>query len=265
MKRTSTNRSLNLRNSILWLICILFLLSSGGFFASLESSGVNVGSRVHASAPAWDTQSVLGAGESGCTNADFTPAGTSPEVIGGILIDSAVGDFNGDGKPDLAVANTTTNTVAILLGDGTGNFNQPGTSPESVGEVPFSVAVGDFNLDGKPDLATANAGEFNNVTILLGDGTGNFTQPMTSPEVVGVGIQPVSVAVGDFNLDGKPDLATANQSSNNVTILLGDGAATLRQPPRPKAWARIRSRWRWATSTSMASPTWRRRTLSPTM
>src|SRR5947208_3661241 len=99
-------------------------------------------------------------------------------------------------------------------------FNQPSGSPVAVGTNPESVAVGDFNHDGKPDLAVANFNS-NNVTILLGDGSGGFSQPSGSP--VAVGLAPFSVAVGDFNHDGKPDLAVANEGSNNVTIQLGDG------------------------------------------
>jgi hypothetical protein len=85
------------------------------------------------------------------------------------------------------------------------------------------VAVGDFNGDGKPDLAVAN---FNsaNVTILLGDGSGGF-----AASSVGAGDGPFSVAVGDFNGDGKPDLAVANRSSDNVTILLN--TCTANTPP----------------------------------
>ena len=81
--------------------------------------------------------------------------------------------------------------------------------------------MGDFNLDGKPDLAVANGGS-DNVTIRLGDGAGAF--PDATSATVGAGNIPQSVAVGDFNRDGKPDLAVANYGSNNVTIRLGDGA-----------------------------------------
>src|SRR5207253_1727606 len=106
-------------------------------------------------------------------------------------------------------------------------FSQPAGSPVGAGTRAQSVAIGDFNLDGKPDLAVANfPSSF--VTILLGNGSGGFTQPAGSP--VGAGGGPRSVAVGDFNLDGKPDLAVANYGSNNVTILLGNGNGGFTQP-----------------------------------
>jgi len=144
----------------------------------------------------------------------FGPA--SSPATGSFPMSVAVGDFNGDGKLDLAVANWDSGTVSILLGDGTGNFTL--ASSPAVGSYPESVAVGDFNGDGKLDLAVANGGS-NTVSILLGDGTGNFTLA-SSPAVGGY---PMSVAVGDFNGDGKLDLAVANELSNTVSILLGDG------------------------------------------
>ncbi|MGH9845544.1 MAG: PxKF domain-containing protein, partial [Blastocatellia bacterium] len=135
--------------------------------------------------------------------------------VGGLPLSVAVGDFNLDGKPDLATANFSSNNVSVLLGQGSGGFGA--ATNFAVGLGPESVAVGDFNLDGKPDLATANASS-DNVSVLLGQGSGGFGAA-TNP---GVGDTPVSVAVGDFNLDGKPDLATANFSSNNVSVLLGN-------------------------------------------
>jgi hypothetical protein len=128
-----------------------------------------------------------------------------------------VGDFNLDGKPDLAVANFGSNNVTILLGNGSGSFIAPSSSPVGAGQGPASVAVGDFNLDGKPDLAVANAAS-GNVTILLGNGSGGFIEPAGSP--VGTGTQTQSVAVGDFNLDGKPDLAVVDIDSSTGTLQL---------------------------------------------
>jgi len=142
----------------------------------------------------------------------------SSPAVGDWPYSVAIGDFNGDGKLDLAVANISSGTVSILLGDGTGNFTL--ASSPATGRAPISVAMGDFNGDGKLDLAVANAGD-STVSILLGDGTGNFTLASSPAVVAG----PCSVAVGDFNGDGKLDLAVANCGSvgGPVSVLLGDG------------------------------------------
>ncbi|MGO4884880.1 MAG: FG-GAP repeat domain-containing protein [Bryobacteraceae bacterium] len=143
----------------------------------------------------------------------------------------AVGDFNGDGKLDLAVTEQIyscacyAGRVSILLGNGDGTF-QPQTI-YGTGIDPLSVAAGDFNGDGKLDLAITNLGESQgNVSILLGRGDGTFEEQTTYP----AGANPSSVTAGDFNKDGKLDLAVANASSHNVSILLGDGKGTF-QPP----------------------------------
>ncbi len=152
----------------------------------------------------------------------FTQAAGSPFSAGSNPFSVAVGDFNLDGKPDLAIANYNSANVTILLGNGSGGFTEPAGSPVSAGNSPASVAVGDFNLDGKPDLAVANTITFGTVTILLGNGNGGFTQAPGPPPSVGNG--PYFVVAGDFNLDGKPDLATADTNSSSVTILVGNGS-----------------------------------------
>src|SRR5689334_10247051 len=96
-----------------------------------------------------------------------SPAGASPRSV-------AVGDFNGDGALDMATANSDGNSVTVLLGSRTGGFTAAAGSPFAVGTRPQSVSVGDFNGDGKHDLAVANSGS-NNVTVLLGNGAGAFT------------------------------------------------------------------------------------------
>src|SRR5262249_42631163 len=83
---------------------------------------------------------------------------------------------------------------------------------------PSSVAVGDFNHDGKPDLVVANRVS-NNLSVFLGNGDGTFQAAVT----YNTGSQPVFVAVGDFNSDGKLDLVTANFGNNTVSVLLGNG------------------------------------------
>jgi hypothetical protein len=137
-------------------------------------------------------------------------AGTDPDS-------AAVGDFNGDGKLDLAVANEGSNNISILLGNGDGTFHA--AADYGAGTDPDSVAVGDFRGDGKLDLVVANYYS-NNVSILLGNGDGTFQA------AVNYGVSaPTSVAVGDFNGDGKLDLAVANVFSD-VSVLLGNGDGT---------------------------------------
>jgi hypothetical protein len=136
----------------------------------------------------------------------------------------AVGDFNGDGVKDLAIANAS--TVSIRLGNGDGTFQGATSYPvgSSGSGHPLdstSIAVGDFNQDGNKDLAVANYGD-DNVSILLGNGDGTF-RPQTT---YSVGSNPDSLAVGDFNNDGHQDLAVANYSDNTVSVLLGKGDGT---------------------------------------
>jgi hypothetical protein len=170
-----------------------------------------------------------------------TPLGNvSPLTVGGNPSFVAVGDFNGDGIPDLAVVNNTGDTVTILLGRGDGSFSEAtatylssykgSVSPIAVGSAPSSVAVGDFNGDGVPDLAVTDS-LGSKVTILLGRGDGTFTEATStylttalgSTSPIAAGSLPQYVAVGDFNGDGIPDLAVANNGGNSVTILLGRG------------------------------------------
>ena len=132
----------------------------------------------------------------------------------------AVGDFNGDGKQDLAVADGGSDVIALLFGDGAGKFNR---YPRLflAGEHASSVAAGDFNGDGRQDLAVANGNSSSNtVSILLGNGRGTFKLPTSYATF----ISPNWVAVSDFNGDGKQDLAVvSNSSPSSVSILLGDG------------------------------------------
>ncbi len=126
-----------------------------------------------------------------------------------------VGDFNGDGKSDVVVVNSTTaGTVSVLLGTGTGTF-LPKTD-FAAGASPIDAAPGDFNADGKLDLAVVSWGAVN---LLLGNGDGTFAAPVAY--AVGAGSH--SLKAGDFNNDGKLDIATMNATTASVLPGNGDG------------------------------------------
>jgi len=127
----------------------------------------------------------------------------------------AAGDFNGDGIPDVAVGDTATGTVNILLGDGSGGFQTP--RPFAVGTNPQYVAVGDFNGDGFLDVVVANGDAGGTISLLLGNGDGTL-QPAIS---IGVVANPNWLAVGDFNGDGKLDIVVTG--NNSLMVLLGNG------------------------------------------
>src|SRR5262245_24362133 len=170
----------------------------------------------------------------------------------------AVGDFNGDGNLDIATANITAGDISVLLGNGDGTMQAaqsivpPGEFPPSyTGETAlpqalFSVAVGDFNADGKLDLTATGQTSFQQLVyycgyyacyssyqtisnvyanVLLGNGDGSFAS--SDAKLLNYAY-PGSVAVGDFNGDAKPDLAVADYG--NPTILLGNGDGTLQAP-----------------------------------
>jgi hypothetical protein len=151
---------------------------------------------------------------------DFSPAPTSPEIAGTGAASVVVADFDANGTSDLAIANSSSVNVTILLGNGAGDFSPAPTSPEPAGSMPQTVAVGDFNADGRPDLVAADQGT-STLAILIGTGGGDFTAAATSPETVSS--TPDGVVVGDFNADGKADLAATKPGFDNVEILLGSG------------------------------------------
>jgi hypothetical protein len=131
----------------------------------------------------------------------------------------AIGDFDGAGKPDLAVTSSidsgTVSGVIVMLGNGDGTFQPPVFYP--VGQQPANFAIGDFNGDGNADLAVAD--NINALSVLLGNGDGTFQPPLTTQ----VGASPSSVIVADFDADGNADLALCDSAGFDVALGNGDG------------------------------------------
>ncbi|MBM4169755.1 MAG: T9SS type A sorting domain-containing protein, partial [Ignavibacteria bacterium] len=129
----------------------------------------------------------------------------------------SIGDLDGDGKPDLAVANNLSNTVSVLRNTSTsGSISFASKVDFTTGGGPYSVAVGDVDGDGKPDLAVANR---SSSTVSVFRNTSTSGTISFAPKVdYATGSWPASVAIGDVDGDGKPDLAVANWGSSTVSV-----------------------------------------------
>lgn len=169
-------------------------------------------------------------------NASFSPA-----QLGGILLRPslptgalptgvAVGDFNGDGKLDWAVANGGDDSLCIYLGNGDGT-SQPGTIIDLYGQSPVGIAAGDLNGDGKVDLAVVES-DSDTVGILFGNGDGTFQPEIEMPVFYA---NPLGIAIADLNNDGKPDLIVGLQGGGPITnldfeVLLNEGGGNFSAP-----------------------------------
>jgi Calx-beta domain/FG-GAP-like repeat/FG-GAP repeat len=160
----------------------------------------------------------------GAGNFSLSPGGT-PSI--GTSFDAvAAGDFNNDSLTDAVVTDSTRQRVLVLLSAGGGVFAAP--QAFNVGGFPSAVVVGDFNLDGKADIAASNHlapsafgfTDDGSAAVLLGNGAGGFAAAVNYR----AGVQPDDIVTGDFDGDGKPDLAVANAQSSTVSLLSGDGA-----------------------------------------
>jgi hypothetical protein len=146
-------------------------------------------------------------------------AGNSPAAI-------VSGDFNGDGKPDIAVASDGAEAhddpgiLSVFIGNGDGTFQQ--AVNYTIGVYPQSLAIGDFNGDGFIDIAVTNQVD-DTMTVLSGNGNGTFQAGTT----YAVGTAPEQIVVGDFNGDGRADIAVANSGDSTVSVFLGLPPANL--------------------------------------
>jgi FG-GAP-like repeat/FG-GAP repeat len=144
---------------------------------------------------------------------------------------SAIGDVNGDGKRDLVIASLDRNAVgrvSVLLNRGAGSFRTARVYRTGFGTR--SVAIGDLNGDGKPDVATANL-EGRTISVLLNRGDGRFLAPVEYR----TGVEPWDIAIGDLNGDGRADLATAitnrdfGRSVSRVSVYINEGDGSFQQ------------------------------------
>ncbi len=145
-------------------------------------------------------------------NQGTVATGTQPKSV-------SLVDVNGDGKPDLVVANFNSSSVSVMLGNGNGTFQAQQTF--ATGLNPVSVATGDVDSDGRVDLVVANKGS-STVSVLLGNGNGIFRPQQT----LATGANPYSVTSADVNGDGYSDVIVANYGGSTVSVLLGNGNGT---------------------------------------
>ncbi|HEV7584926.1 MAG TPA: VCBS repeat-containing protein, partial [Solirubrobacteraceae bacterium] len=150
----------------------------------------------------------------------FRPAGAPTSLGGGSPVSTVAADFNGDGRSDLAAANS--GAVWVFLSTGAGRFAPAPGSPIQAPQA-VKIVAADFNGDRRSDLAVLNLD--GTISLLLGSGQGTFT-PAPGPPIALRGGSPGSIAVGDFNRDGRADLAVTDYSHGAVTVLLGDGDGT---------------------------------------
>ena len=157
---------------------------------------------------------------------DFSPAAGSPFPAGNSPNDIAVGDFNGDGRADLAFANHEVQQLSILLNDGHGRLVRGTPVNVTVRPHPHGIATADFNGDGHLDLAT-DSWASDELEILAGDGKGRFHPPGS---YVRVGKHPYQrIRAADLNGDGRMDIVSPNLDGNDVTILLGTAEGGFRE------------------------------------
>jgi len=152
----------------------------------------------------------------------FAPVAAYFAGPGSSTYNVALGDVNRDGRVDLVTSDASFNTAGVLLGLAAGGFG-PITTYPSGGNAALSVALGDVNGDGRLDIVTIN-NQPSTAGVLLGQASGGFA-PVTTFSV-GANAGPSVVLVRDANGDGRPDILTANTTSNSIGVLLNTGTFT---------------------------------------
>lgn len=158
----------------------------------------------------------------------FTPAAGSPFPCNANPNDIAVANMDGDGNPDLIIANTQTPYITVLLGDGKGGFKPSAHSPFATKSYPHphGVVVGNFMGDGKPTVITDSWGH-RQILVIPSDGRGDLILP---GKLFPADLHTDSgVAAADFNKDGNLDIVTVDQDAGVVGLLLGDGKGGFRK------------------------------------
>ena len=177
---------------------------------------------------------LLGDGRGGFTPAPKSPIvmkqGQRPHTHG-----LGLGDFNGDGKLDLATVNNEDNDVSVSFGDGSGGFTNAPNSPFAVGPSPYPLTLGDVNGDGRLDIVANSSATGPNraqqlassraLTLLINDGSGGFRR---SDVPLRTG-QPWSAAIGDVNSDARIDLVATHHDQNQLTVILNEGSGRFRE------------------------------------
>jgi hypothetical protein len=159
---------------------------------------------------------LFGAGDGTFPTSTSIPVGAYPYAI-------AAGDFNGDGRKDLAITDNASNNLTILTSNGDGTFQ---VSQISAAAPTTAIAIADLNHDGLADIAVATTGSATALTVLLNKGNGAFADPQRYR----VDTVPSAIAIADYDGDGQLDVAIANRSSSAVLVFLGNSDGTLQDP-----------------------------------
>jgi hypothetical protein len=179
----------------------------------------------------------------GATTPSFTTA--IPYAVGNTPLFVLAADFNGDGRPDLAVLNNNAKTVSVLLNTALAGASTPSFGLQqtfAIGSGAAQMVTADFNGDGRPDLAVANFAD-NSVTVLLNTTPAGAATVSFSAQTLAVGSEPEGITAADFNGDGRPDLVVTNYAAGTVSVLLNT-------TPAGNATASFAARQTFATGTN---------------